>query len=106
MIGKYALALYFTFAATASAYGSCRIAGGDAFWVYYLTQILFFGAEFTQVYAKAHGRKIMPTANADPDHRRDFRARAQAGIPHRRRQTKAADVLLHQALRVAPGDRR
>jgi membrane protein len=33
-------------------------------WVYYATQILFFGAEFTQAYARQRGARIEPTANA------------------------------------------
>jgi membrane protein len=33
-------------------------------WVYYSAQILFFGAEFTQVYARHRGEDIQPAANA------------------------------------------
>jgi membrane protein len=33
-------------------------------WAYYSSQILFFGAEFTQVYAKSYGRRIQPADNA------------------------------------------
>jgi hypothetical protein len=29
-------------------------------WIYYSAQILFFGAEFTQVYANNYGSKIVP----------------------------------------------
>jgi membrane protein len=29
-------------------------------WVYYSAIILYFGAEFTKVYAKNHGNKIIP----------------------------------------------
>jgi hypothetical protein len=29
-------------------------------WIYYSSQILFFGAEFTQVYANTYGSKIVP----------------------------------------------
>ena len=35
-------------------------------WVYYSTQILFFGAELTQVYARTHGSRIEPADNAKP----------------------------------------
>jgi len=47
-------------------------------WVYYSAQILFFGAEFTQVYAKAYGSQIAPADNAVPV---TEEARAQQGIP-------------------------
>ena len=33
-------------------------------WVYYSAQILFFGAEFTQVYANTYGEKIVPDIGA------------------------------------------
>ncbi|MEN9935086.1 MAG: hypothetical protein RLZZ387_1665, partial [Chloroflexota bacterium] len=33
-------------------------------WVYYTAQILFFGAEFTQVYAHHYGSRIEPSPNA------------------------------------------
>jgi membrane protein len=32
--------------------------------VYYSAQILFFGAEFTQVFATRYGSRILPSANA------------------------------------------
>ena len=33
-------------------------------WVYYSAQILFFGAELTQEFAKRHGVKVEPAKNA------------------------------------------
>ena len=33
-------------------------------WVYYSAQILFLGAEFTQVYAHLYGSKIAPDEDA------------------------------------------
>lgn len=33
-------------------------------WVYYSSQILFLGAEFTQVYARRYGARIYPSGNA------------------------------------------
>ena len=35
-------------------------------WIYYSSQILFFGAEFTQVFAKRFGSRLEPTPNARP----------------------------------------
>ena len=35
-------------------------------WVYYAAQILFLGAEFTQVYARHRGSRIVPSDNAVP----------------------------------------
>jgi membrane protein len=33
-------------------------------WIYYSAQILFLGAEFTQVYARRHGSHIRPSRHA------------------------------------------
>ena len=47
-------------------------------WVYYSAQILFFGAEFTQVYANRFGSRVVPDADAVPV---TDEARAQQGMP-------------------------
>ena len=47
-------------------------------WIYYSSQILFFGAEFTKTYANRYGTKIEPTADVEPV---TEEARAQQGIP-------------------------
>lgn len=56
-LGKSGLEIYFAKAAVASSYGA---AGGLALilvWIYYSAQIFFFGAEFTEVYARRHGSR-------------------------------------------------
>jgi membrane protein len=55
VLGKFAIGLYLGKAAVGSAYGA---AGGLVIllvWVYWSAQILLFGAEFTQVYARTFG---------------------------------------------------
>ncbi|HEX3152241.1 MAG TPA: YihY/virulence factor BrkB family protein [Gemmataceae bacterium] len=54
-IGKYLIGLYFGYAAPGSAYGAAGSFVVLLIWVYYSTQILLFGAEFTQVFAHRHG---------------------------------------------------
>ncbi len=51
-IGKLLLGLYLTTAAVGSAYGAAGSLIALVVWVYYSAQIFFFGAVFTQVYAK------------------------------------------------------
>ena len=34
-------------------------------WVYYSTQLIFLGAEFTRVYANRFGAKVLPTARSE-----------------------------------------
>ncbi|MBW4430830.1 MAG: YihY/virulence factor BrkB family protein [Pelatocladus maniniholoensis HA4357-MV3] len=58
--GRYALGQYLgnnTFGSTYGAAGSIVVI---LVWVYYTAQILFFGAEFTQVYARRYGSCIIP----------------------------------------------
>src|SRR5207237_3674775 len=55
VIGKFALGFYLGKKATASSYGAAGSLIVVLLWVYYSAQILFFGAEVTQVYARKHG---------------------------------------------------
>jgi membrane protein len=63
-IGKFALGLYLGRASVTSGYGAAGSLVVLVMWVYYATQILFLGAEFTQVYAKHRGAHIEPGRNA------------------------------------------
>jgi membrane protein len=55
VLGKLALGLYIGKAAASSTYGAAGSLVVLLMWVYWSAQILFFGAEFTQVYARTHG---------------------------------------------------
>lgn len=63
-LGRFLIGWYLGQAATESTYGAAGSLVALLIWIYYSTQILFLGAEFTQVYAQAHGAKIQPAANA------------------------------------------
>jgi membrane protein len=63
-IGKWALGLYLGSGSAASAYGAASSLITLLLWVYYSSQILLFGAEFTQVYASRAGRGIKPDEHA------------------------------------------
>lgn len=63
-VGKTAIGFYIGHSAFASSYGAAGSLVIILVWVYYSAQILFFGAEFTQVHAKRAGRKIKPKSNA------------------------------------------
>ncbi len=65
-LGKYGLTIYFHFSSTANAYGAAGSLIALLVWLYYSSQILFFGAEVTQVYARKHGSGIVPAKNALP----------------------------------------
>jgi len=63
-IGKWALGLYLSSGAAGSAYGAAGSLITLLLWVYYSSQILLFGAEFTQVYADRAGRGVEPSEYA------------------------------------------
>ena len=64
VIGKFALGIYFGKSDPASAYGAAGSLILILLWVSYSCLILFFGAEFTQVYARRYGHHIEPTAHS------------------------------------------
>ena len=56
--GKYLIGLYLGRSAFASTYGAAGSLIALLTWVYYSSQIFFFGAEFTKVYAEATGESL------------------------------------------------
>jgi len=63
-IGKSLLGLYLGKASIGSSYGAAGSLVVLVVWVYYSAQILFLGAEFTQVQARRRGRRIRPSKRA------------------------------------------
>lgn len=76
-VGKFGLSFYLGQESTASAYGAAGSVVLLLLWIYYASSILLFGAEFTQVYAKAKGGAIEPKPNAELVNKED---RAQQGM--------------------------
>ncbi|MEO5722010.1 MAG: YihY/virulence factor BrkB family protein [Chthoniobacterales bacterium] len=64
LVGKWALGLYLGSGAAGSAYGAASSLVTLLLWIYYSSQILLFGAEFTQVYANRFGAGIKPSKHA------------------------------------------
>jgi len=58
-IGKVAIGLFIGKTTLASVYGAAGSLVIVLIWVYYSTQIFFFGAEFTQVYANRFGARLL-----------------------------------------------
>ena len=63
-VGKAVLSWYLARPGTASAYGSAGALVVLLLWINYASQILFFGAEFTKVYANRFGSHIEPEDHA------------------------------------------
>ena len=64
-IGKALIGLYLGNSSVASAYGAAGSFVVLLLWIYYSSQILLFGAEFTQVYANRFGSDIRPDSHAE-----------------------------------------
>jgi membrane protein len=79
LVGKYALSIYLTKGSATSVFGAAGSLAALLIWVYYSAQIFLFGAEFTQVYARATGAEIVPDDDAVP---LDPRDRAKVASQH------------------------
>lgn len=60
MLGKLAIGAYLGQSGIASTYGAAGSLILILLWVYYSAIILYLGAEFTKVYARTYGNKIIP----------------------------------------------
>lgn len=77
-LGRYLISFYLAQTATGSTFGAAGSLVVILVWIYFSSQILFFGAEFTQVYARRYGSRIRPSENAVPA-TEDMRA--EQGMP-------------------------
>jgi membrane protein len=64
LAGKFLISFYLQHNASISAYGATGSVIVILLWVYYSSLILYFGAEFTQVYVTHQGRVIHPNRYA------------------------------------------
>lgn len=79
-LGKFLIGLYLGNSAVASSFGAAGSLVLLLVWMYYSAQILFFGAEFTQVYANNYGSKIVP----EGEERADAAQQGITGEPERK----------------------
>jgi len=63
-IGRYAIAVYLAYTATASTYGAAGSLVLILLWVYYSSLILLLGAAFTRVLFEARGGQLIPRNTA------------------------------------------
>ena len=63
-VGKVIIGLYLGKASVGSAYGAAGSLVVLLVWVYYSSQVFLYGAEFTHVYATAHGKLTTPPTHA------------------------------------------
>lgn len=63
-LGKFLLSLYFGTAKPTSAFGTAGTVILIMLWINYSCMLIFFGAEYTKVYAYKKGYKIIPSQHA------------------------------------------
>jgi membrane protein len=63
-LGKYLIGLYVGRASVASSFGAAGSLAILLVWIYYTTQLIFLGAEFTRVFANRYGSHVVPSNNA------------------------------------------
>jgi membrane protein len=79
ILGRIPLSMYLQSNALSSPYGAAGSVLVLLAWIYYSAQILFLGAEFTQVYANRFGRRVRTARGAVF---LSEASRIQQGIPH------------------------
>lgn len=80
-LGKTAIGIYLGNSGVASTFGAAGSLVLLLLWIYYSAQILFFGAEFTQVYANQFGSKIFPEHAEQSSQRARKRTKESSGQP-------------------------
>ena len=65
-LGKFGISLYIGKASVASSFGAAGSLAVLLVWIYYSSQIVLFGAEFTRVYANEYGTHVVANDNAIP----------------------------------------
>ncbi len=63
VLGKYLISLYLGSSNLSTTYGAAGSLVLFLLWIYYSAQIIFLGAEFTQVYANKYGEGIKPISS-------------------------------------------
>ncbi len=78
MLGQYLLSIYIASGAIGAPFGAVGSLVIVLVWIYYSAQILFLGAEFTQVYTHRFGSRVKPKHDAEFVTKKD---KAQEGAP-------------------------
>jgi membrane protein len=99
-VGKFLIGVYLARSTTASVFGAAGSLILVLLWIYYSSQILFFGAEFTQVYANRYGTRLQPAEGAIA---LTTSQRIQQGIP--REKVDARDPKASSQASPAPAGR-
>lgn len=87
-VGKFCLGMYIGKSSVVSTYAAAGALLIVLLWVYYSAQIVFFGAEITQAYARAVGRSVEPSRHAERDEEKALQTEAKAKDRERKKMAK------------------
>jgi membrane protein len=93
-VGRFLIGMYLGRASIGTAYGAAGSLVVLLVWIYYSSQILYLGAEFTKAYTRRAGARAVPTEDAVPV---TEEARAQQGITHQAVVEAVAQVVEEKA---------
>ncbi len=102
VIGKFALGIYFGKANPGSAYGAAGSIILILLWVSYSCLILFFGAEFTKVYARRYMQNVKPSKHAKRKNHKNNESGNGSQASQDRTSASGADNLDHEAGKTGP----
>jgi membrane protein len=89
-IGKFLIGLYLGNSSVASVYGAAGSLVVVLLWAYYSSQILFFGAELTEVWARRRGSNIVPDEHAVPARKDELPSQTAKKEPAREEELAGA----------------
>jgi membrane protein len=103
-LGKFLLGFYIGSSSVTSGYGAAGSVAVLLLWVYYSTQILLLGAEFTQIWAERFGGHIEPNKNAEftPEHYARIKRQAAAKGDDEPRTSKPPKDQDEKRFRITP----
>jgi membrane protein len=103
-LGQLIVGLYLSRANVGSIFGAAGSLTAVLVWIYYTAQILLFGAEFTEVWARYHGVSLRPDSDAtwinEAQARREA-ARANVGFDETDTEEHKAALMREQRKREA-----
>jgi membrane protein len=88
VVGKFGLGIYLGKSSVVSTYAAAGALLLVLLWVYYTSQIVFFGAELTQARARYYGRGVQPAPHAEKDNAKALQAETRARDRERKKAAK------------------
>lgn len=96
MAGKFIIGYYLSHSTITDVYGAAGSVIAVLLWVYYSSIILYFGAEYTMIYACMYGKKIIPDEYAVFVEKREIETTRTPSNSKLKNSVSEAEVQLHK----------